>query len=68
MNWIKCSDRLPGNEYSVLIWHESQITFGAYSHDEGWISYDVEDGEIKYELEEPPTHWMPLPEPPKEEE
>ena len=58
--WIKCSDRLPeldddGYSYPVLAVNEiGDIKVVSFYGDEGWDSCT----EI--------THWMPLPQPPKE--
>ena len=75
-DWIKCSERMPENGANVICvgfifdnpengqWVVSCVfedgTFYGQSHDgqgEICIDYDIEM--------HPPTHWMPLPEPPK---
>ena len=61
--WIPVSERLPEKEGSVLIFSElGGIAEGHYSHMYGvWVQYRWNVKGIKV------SHWMPLPEPPKEE-
>ena len=72
MEWIKVKDLLPSEGIKVLCWDPKRNHTAGY-----WISRkDLEDGRMwvinntsggigtKYEVF-PPTHWMPLPEPPK---
>lgn len=60
MDWISVKDRLPDEAEFVLVWGSHampwlvQIIEGQFT--------DVEDGEWLTGV----THWMPLPEPPKE--
>lgn len=71
--WIPCSERMPENNVSVLYvwrsqngavavlhgWHfETRVTGSAW-HQSG-VGFHRPDDEV--------THWMPLPEPPKEDE
>lgn len=76
MEWIKVSERLPdplpGSDTSPLVLIRQsedsprcstapQIWIGYYWHDEkygGWKTYQLDLEEV--------THWMPLPELPKE--
>ena len=68
--WIPVTERLPGNDDFVLvivcgkagcITLENATELAQFSMDEGWIL------EMWPEWEDPKvTHWMPLPEPPKE--
>ena len=68
--WISVKDRLPDNDDFVLvivsgkagnITLDNAIELAQFSMDEGWIL------EMWPEWEDPKvTHWMPLPEPPKE--
>lgn len=65
--WIPCSERLPEEQEDVLVYMKSgmykSIHIG-YAYNGGdWLI----DGEFWYEEGDPSiTHWMPLPEPPKE--
>jgi hypothetical protein len=66
MEWIKCSDRMPEiAEWVIIVFEKSDIQIGALnSANKGyrWFSRGVGM------LIDNPTHWMPLPEPPKEGE
>ena len=58
--WISVKDRLPSSDVVVLIWSkEDGINSGWSLGDGRW--------RIRFFLPNTPTHWMPLPEPPKEE-
>jgi len=65
MKWIKTSDRLPEHEQEVLAFANCEIfilsTFHVYKN----IKIFEEDCGRGYELKEI-THWMELPEEPKE--
>lgn len=54
--WIPVTERLPENEgrYLAIFYEEMIIDFGYYRPSVGWCEQGI-------------THWMPLPEPPKEE-
>ncbi|EHY3096676.1 DUF551 domain-containing protein [Escherichia coli] len=67
--WISCSERMPNDKQYVWCWGKSY----------GWTEYDTFEGYYDWSRnkwwtvtddgEEPAskvTHWMPLPEPPKE--
>ena len=61
MDWISVKDRLPINGESVLVWN--------YKKEETYLA-EYEDG-MFYEYGRPlnvenTTHWMPLPEQPKQ--
>lgn len=62
--WIKCSERMPELDKRVLLY------FGSYGgHIEDGCIGDDGDGPYHYffdgdSLQQEPTHWMPLPEPP----
>lgn len=72
MNWISVKDRLPklkdGKSEQILVYGKSEddeyiITkaiFYSNEFDECWESGDLREGHLDV------THWMPLPEPPKE--
>ena len=57
--WIPVTERLPDQCMDILVsYRDRHILMGTAMCDD-WIEEDLEDGKI--------THWMPLPEPPKEE-
>lgn len=72
--WISVEDRLPETDDPVLVWYCNENgdfypTVGSYSKwfdtDKMYWSTDLDGNEMVY----PPvkiTHWMPIPEPPKE--
>ena len=69
MNWISVKDRLPENEQTVLAYYnfggKCKIRFY------GTLTYYAFDPEPHWQHEGTGlkvTHWMPLPEPPEEEE
>lgn len=69
--WIPCSERLPESDQEVLVIVSGKagnitlvdsVEIGNFDRDEGWILEmwpEWEDLNV--------THWMPMPEPPKEE-
>ena len=62
MNWISVKERLPEDEERVLIFADGEIhlmTYNSYWHDFTSIEDCFEETKV--------THWMSLPEPPKEE-
>jgi len=69
MQWIKCSERLPEEEITVLIY--------PYGYDRGsvlplgknrnGIMHEIDSPCLYERLNDPITHWMPFPEPPKDE-
>lgn len=73
-SWIPCSERLPEHDYIVLVWNKLNNTCytavldhdGYYSKATGW-EVDDNTGEYKYLSFEAAPYWMPLPEPPKED-
>lgn len=72
--WIKCSDRLPGEGQSVLIWERGNVPISAlYTKKEGkyrqWQEFcncHCGDGEGPGFYQREVSHWMPLPEIPNE--
>lgn len=60
MNWIKVEDRLPESEERVLIIENDLMIEIGYYVDSVWIEDSGLD--IRYFV----THWMLLPEPPKD--
>lgn len=68
--WISVKDRLPEEICVLVVLKTGTVTVGEYSEKSGdWLILDpfiigcIDP--IKYYYR--PTHWMPLPEPPKEE-
>ena len=66
--WISVKDRLPENEQYVILWTKTGVMkYAKYLDDEPhrpWITYD-ENGSCRA-WDNVVTHWMPMPEPPKE--
>lgn len=64
--WISCKDKMPGNGIDVLICTRNRmINLAWYDKDMGY--FWVCDSDFKYDLLDV-THWMPLPERPKDGE
>lgn len=64
MEWIKCSDEVPDNRKMVLLVAINQGPKGSYTTDMycGWRNgYEWSRWPHPFK----PTHWLPLPEPPK---
>lgn len=61
--WISVKDRLPEDDADYLVWVADTCTVerAMYYGDGEWLTEDLDD------LTRLVTHWMPLPEPPKEE-
>ena len=70
--WIPCSERMPENNHSVLVYLESRTIRGGHIHSIGGYQNDVWFIRSGVETESYPNHewnviaWMPLPEPYKE--
>ena len=61
--WIKCSERLPELNQLVLTWsYDKKMDWGHMTHQHWWEV--CRDGMEHVEV----THWMEIPEAPKEEE
>ena len=59
--WIPVSERLPEDGQWVLVWgHGQKIPIMMFRESGAWI-------DDQFEFHTTITHWMPLPEPPKEE-
>ena len=54
VKWISVEERLPEDDETVLTWGDLQIVMMDWRHENKWCCF----GDV--------THWMPLPEPPKE--
>ena len=72
--WVRCEDELPKSVANkVLVFCDSEdrypyVGFGHYEKYDGketW--YNLENGKPFTEWEYTVTHWMPLPEPPKDD-
>lgn len=56
--WISVNDRLPNTNDTVLVLHKNRhVRTDAWLKKKWWVADE----------KNPITHWMPLPEPPKEE-
>lgn len=65
MKWISVSDRLPEYEDEVLIWfHNCPVEIGLYNQKNEFHEEDY--WTCKEYMEIDVSHWMPLPEPPKD--
>lgn len=72
-NWIKCSDELPEiGDYSVLVYFSKYgdvdmvHVVDYFSNITDGLDSDGNQLYTKWYLHRKITHWMPLPEPPKE--
>lgn len=69
MEWIDCKERMPELEQETLIripvGHYFNIENGKYKGDGNWVGAwcDRKGKDHAYKV----THWMPLPEPPKQQ-
>ena len=67
--WIPVTERLPRMWEEVMLRFPNNQAVGFHDGDSGWAVFS---GDNLYTYVAPeevhPTHWMPLPEPPKEEE
>lgn len=60
--WVRCKDEMPKDGDWVLIWAKAYtVTIQAFHESGAWI-------DDRFEKYTDVTHWMPLPEPPKEGE
>ena len=73
MEWISVEDRLPQDKKSVVVTDGlTSYAIAWYGHNRDWVAetdlLDAEnyDGHCHIELDANITHWMPLPDPPKE--
>lgn len=65
--WVSVKDRLPEPEENVIIWTKTGCMKYAQYHEDGSVNpwYVYEDNARAWT--NVISHWMPLPEPPKEE-
>ena len=58
--WIPCSERMPEENYAVLVWcPERKNTYCAYLEEGQWWIFGAYFEKVKLEV----IAWMPLPEP-----
>lgn len=64
--WVSVEDALPDKHTQVLMWDSKWniAEAGNYYNRHFWVYNEIGDGFIAENI----THWMPLPEPPKEDE
>ncbi len=62
--WISVAERLPEKDQRVLTWNQIEIQAFTYAGDNKWWDSEC----WSYTEEWGITHWMPLPESPKESE
>lgn len=71
MNWISVKERLPEGADYVLVCCTMKVTSKIDYVNAVTMAFVCEEGFVDVELDEVitegVTHWMPLPEPPKEE-
>lgn len=66
--WISVAERLPEANAFVLMYTRGWMAEGIYNEVTGFEYYDKESKPWAWKkVDEIITHWMPLPEPPKEE-
>jgi len=63
--WISVEERLPEENFEVLMLFKHNMAVGWYSGEDDWYS-NTDDG-FYASCDGTPSHWMPLPEAPKEE-
>lgn len=67
MEWIKCSERMPGSGITVLGYCVCNSNFsGIYTMRKPVIEAKNSKQDTRLIKHERVTHWMPLPEPPSE--
>lgn len=77
MDWIKCSERMPEKDGEYLVVNDGRFEIAEYSEsakEDGYFPFGYEELEfddfgnklIDWTELRKITHWMPLPDPPKE--
>ncbi len=68
MKWISVDDKLPDDDKN---YYESVLVYCAYGackeFDDAYLTDNKTWLDEKYNAQIPVTHWMPLPEPPKDQ-
>ena len=65
--WVSVREKMPKDHQDVLFTNGKNVMFGAYdSFTEYWYEWDG-PYDTEHYYGDPITHWMPLPEPPKED-
>ena len=64
MKWISVEERLPEDGVHVQLYRPDIQFVGWYKDRETYGQWVINSPELHY-MEPTPTHWMPLPEPPK---
>ena len=59
--WIHVTERLPGADETVLVFHYGDICKAQLNYEANGTAYFFNADEYNFQ----PTHWMPLPEPPE---
>lgn len=68
MRWISVKDRLPKDDRRVIIWNEwwpASFLFAVYNVKFKEFMKDIYTHEVQFPVA--PTHWMSLPDNPKQE-
>ena len=66
--WISCAERLPEYNKEVLVYNSGLIRVYSLSKGNNWRSDKWEDEHGDWQSLDDVTHWMPLPQLPKEDE
>lgn len=68
-NWISVKGRLPETRHAVLVYapYHKNIWAASMHEDGNWYIWSPGGGVLDPDWHGPITHWMPLPDPPKEE-
>lgn len=64
MKWISVKEKLPNKNRRVLFYSKNKIIVLGFFSDDGWTE-ESSEGICKLNYRNV-THWMPLPNPPKE--
>lgn len=59
--WISVNDLLPPESGEYLVFGDGDIDIASFGKEAAYWQVDTDGGPIEFH----PTHWMPLPDPPK---